>query len=462
MTRNLKVSLFSLFLISTALVKTAVAEANCYATTRLITSAPNAENKTQTCVAKLPISKPSTTPVIASVTNGGKYSLVCRTNGLWSPIAATSSCPAPAATTPAPTPTTKSRGIRLDPAYFYSSHPGQSAAQVAQNVVTTLKGANVNTIYLYGYSSVYGAYYPTTYPNTAVEPGYGTQNIFGAILSQAQMQGMKVVAVMPLNNFKHAWQNNPTWRVKQGGQTDYIPAPDTYLLSASVLAYKNWYTGFIKDFLQRNPTIDQVEAVEPTLDYFWTGIPDQNAEALAAFNLNYAGAAVGSQSWRNFRAQEFLNLIALFNETVHASSKQTALVQTWTVNSSGALFSSEVIKDSSGFDFVGVATLAGTKKTDHLITELIWQQWFSQYGTAVFNPEWITSVGKAYDSTLRAAGSTSDLIVHVEISTFGNTVPTKTEFARTMAATKLLPNGVSVYDYNQIRTQNAFAELSQW
>ncbi len=462
MPRIFKVSLFSAFLISSAFVKNAVAEVNCAATTRLITSAPNAENKTQNCVAKLPLSKPSTTPVNATVTNGGKYSLVCRTNGLWSPIASTSSCPAPSLTTPTPTPTTKSRGIRLDPAYFYSSHPGQSSAQIAQNVVTTLKSANVNTIYLYGYSSIYGAYYPTTYPNTAVEPGYGAQNIFGAVLTQAHLQGLKVVAVMPLNNFKHAWQSNPTWRVKQSGQIDYIPAPDTYLLSASVLAYKNWYTGFIKDFLQRNPTIDQVEAVEPTLDYFWTGIPDQNAEALAAFNLKYSGAAIGSQGWRTFRAQEFLNLIALFNQTVHASNKETALVQTWTVTSTGALFDSAVLRDNSGFDFVGVATLTGTKKTDHLITELIWQQWFSQYGSAVFNPEWIATVGKTYDSTLRAAGSTSNLIVHVEISTFGNTVPTKAEFARTMAATKLLPNGVSVYDYNQIRTQNAFAELSQW
>lgn len=461
MSRNLKVSLFSLFLISTAFVKTAVAEVSCAATTRLITSAPNAQNKTQTCTAKLPLSKPSAIPIAATVTNGGKYSLVCRSTGTWSPTASTSFCPAPSVTT-TPTVSTKSRGIRLDPAYFYSSHPGQSALQIAQNVVTTLKSAKVNTIYLYAYSAVYGAYYPTTYPNTAVEPGYGTQNIFSAILSQAHMQGMKVVAVMPLNNFKHAWQNNPSWRVKQAGQTDYIPAPDTYLLSASVLAFKNWYTGFIKDFLQRNPTIDQVEAVEPTLDYFWTGIPDQNAEALAAFNLKYSGAAVGSQSWRTFRAQEFLNLIALFNQTVHASNKQTALVQTWTVNSSGALFDSAVIRDNSGFDFVGVATLSGTKKTDHLITELIWQQWFSQYGTAVFNPEWIATVGKTYDSTLRAAGSTSNLIVHAEISTFGNTAPTKAEFARTMAATKLLPNGVSVYDYNQIRTQNAFTELSQW
>ena len=438
-------SLFSILFSITAFSVVGHAEVTCASTTRVMTSAVNSQNQTQTCIAKLPLANPSATPVVAMVTNGGKYSLVCRSTGAWASLPSTSSCPAPGTTAP----TTKSRGIRLDPAYFYASHPGQSAGQIAQNVVTTLKNAKVNTIYLYGYSSVYGAYYPTTYPHTAVEPGYGAQNIFGAILSQAHLQGLKVVAVMPLNNLKQAWQNNPTWRVKQAGQADYIPASDTYLLSASVIAYKNWYTGFIQDFLQRNPSIDQVEAVEPTLDYFWTGIPDQNADALAAFNLKYSGAAVGSQSWRTFRAQEFLNLIALFNQTVHASNKQTALVQTWTINSSGTLFDSDVIKNNSGFDFIGVATLAGTKKTDHLITELIWQQWFS-------------TIGKIYDNTLRAAGSTSNLIVHVEISTFGNISPTKAEFARTMAATRLLPNGVSVYDYNQIRTQGAFAELSQW
>ena len=85
--------------------------------------------------------------------------------------------------------------------------------------------------------------------------------------------------------------------------------------------------------------------------------PDQIAEALAAFNLKYPGAAVGSPSWLTFRAQEFLNLIALFNQTVHASNKQIALVQTWTVDSNGNFFNSSVIRDSSGFDFIGVATL---------------------------------------------------------------------------------------------------------
>ena len=126
----------------------------------------------------------------------------------------------------------------------------------------------------------------------------------------------------------------------------------------------------------------------------------------------------------------------------------------------------KTIKDSTGFDFVGTTTLAGSSKTDHFVSEFIWQQWFSEYATVVFNPEWITNVASQYTNTLRAAGSTTDLIVHVEISTFtgakNTTSPTILEFGRTLAATATLANGVSVYDYNQIRTQSAFSQLSLW
>lgn len=445
----------------------------CGATSRSIVSAANSNGATQTCVASLPDSKASNTAVMASVTNAGSYSLVCKNSGQWNTTATIANCPAPAVVisptptpTPVPAPIAKSRGIRLDPSYFYSLHAGQLATQIAKDVVTTLKNAQVNTIYLYAYNSVSGAFYPTTYAQTTVEAGYGVQNIFGAVTVEAKAQGLKVVAVMPLTNFKSVWTNNPSWRVKQAGNADYMPMSDTYLLSASVLEYRNWYVGLINDLIARNPNIDQVEAVEPTLDYFWSGVPDQNPAALTLFNAQYAGAAVGTASWLNFRAQEFLNLIKLFNQTVHAKAKESALVQTWTVKSDGTLLDVKSIKDSTGFDFIGVSTLSGTQKTDHLITEFIWQQWMAEYGTSVFSPDWISSIGASYNNTIKAAGGTSDLIVHVEISTFSGTVktvvPTKDEFGRTMAATKNLVNGVSVYDYNQIRTQGAFTELSRW
>ncbi len=69
----------------------------CMATTRTIISAPNGSGQTQTCIANLPVSSPSTTPVVAApVSNGGSYSLICKTNGQWAPTATSETCPKPA------------------------------------------------------------------------------------------------------------------------------------------------------------------------------------------------------------------------------------------------------------------------------------------------------------------------------------------------------------------------------
>ena len=364
--------------------------------------------------------------------------------------------------TPAPLP----KGVRLDPSYFYSSHSGQSVTQIALDVITTLKNAGTNTVFLYAYNANYGAYYPTTYSNTTVEAGYGVLNIFGAVLAEAKKQGLRVVAVVPLNNFKRVWENNPSWRAKTSGNVDYKPLPDTFLLSASVTEYQNWYKGFISDLIANNPTLDVVEAVEPTLDYFWDKLPDQNITALQKFNAQYPGSLVGSVNWTNFRAQEFLNLISIFNQQVHFNGKESALVHTWTVNSSGSLIADSSIKSSTGFSFVDVSKLTEQSKTDYLIVEFIWQQWFSEYGTSVFNSQWIAQVGAEYQNTLKAAGAVSNLMVHVEISTFtgsyNTTVPTNLEFKNTIENAMTLNVGLSVYDYNQIRTKNAFNELSRW
>ncbi|MCC2679040.1 MAG: hypothetical protein K0R29_1616 [Pseudobdellovibrio sp.] len=367
---------------------------------------------------------------------------------------------------PEPVAAGKSRGIRVDPGYFYSSHPGQSVDDVARDVVNTVKNARGNTLYLYAYNTVHGALYPTNYSQTTVEPGYGTQNVFGAVTAEAKRQGLKVVAVVPLNNFKTIWENNSAWRSKQAGGADYVPQDGTYLLSASHPDYRAWYQGFLNDLIARNPQIDQVEAVEPTMDYSWNGVPDQNPAALAKFAAAYPSAAVGSQEWLNFRTNEFLSLIMLFNQTVHARGKQTALVHTWTVTGDGHLSDATAIKNSTGFDWIAVSKLTGASKTDYLITEFIWQQWYSTFGTAVFNPDWITSIAAEYNNTLKNAGATSTLIIHVEISNFAgaynSTRPTNDQFGQTMANTAKLSNSVSVYDFNQIKNLGAFGELSKW
>lgn len=360
----------------------------------------------------------------------------------------------------------KSRGIRLDPAYFYSSHNGQSAEDIAENVVSELKQSGVNTLYLYAYNSIYGAYYATNYSHTVVENGYGLQNIFTAVTNEAEQQGLDVIAVVPLNNFKHAWLANSNWRVKQAGNVDYTPLADTYLLSASSSEFRSWYGGFIDDLISRHPHIDGVEAVEPTLDYMWNQAPDHNPAALSLFSTLHPSESVGSVAWKNFRSEQFLNLIAYFNQRVHSHSKRSYLVHTWTVQSNGHLYPSNTLKDNTGFDFIGVTKLDGEFKTDVLVVEFIWQQWRSEYGSSTFDPHWVVDIGNECIQAVNNAGGHSNLVLHVEISNFngnsGSVTPSHAEFQQTLEWAKTLDKGISVYDYNQIKTKNAFSELAHW
>jgi hypothetical protein len=362
--------------------------------------------------------------------------------------------------------TNLNRGLRLDPGFFYVSHPGKTAHEIAISVITTIKVAHVNLIYLYAYNSIYGALYPTSYPDTQVEGGLGIQNIAGEIAATAKNNGIKVIFIIPANDFKLVWTNHPTWRVKGNAGADYFPTAINYLLSASSNEFKGWYAGFIDDIILNNPNIDGVELAEPVLDYTWSGTPDQNPSALTGFAAQYPGSAIGSAAWKDFRAQEFLNLIALFNQKVHQNNKEAHLVHTWTVTSTGQLLDTLLLRSYIGFDFISVAQLTGTSKSDFLISEFIWQQGKSEHGTAVFNPEWITTIGTDYLNALKTVGYAGTPGIHVEITpftgAFNTTTPTKAEFARNVTAAKGLNVPISIYDYNQILTQSAFTELGLW
>lgn len=361
----------------------------------------------------------------------------------------------------------KSKGIRLDPSYFYSSHSGQTVKEIATDVILSLKKSGVTLIYLYAYNSIYGSFYPTQYPGTIVESGYGAQNIFSALTQEAQKNDLKVVAVIPLNNFKTIWDLNPHWRSKISDNQDYKPFSNSYLLSVSHKDFKSWYLGFIDDLIKQNPNIDAVEIMEPTLDYFWSGGPDQNQQALALFAQQYPGQVVGSDRWYKFRANQFLSFLADFNQQVHSYKKETYFVQTWAINSLGALVSADIIKYNSGNDFISAGKLEGVYKFDNLVCELIWQQWFSEFGNLELNPVWTKKIGTDFVNLMRQNRVDSKLIIHVEISKFAGsyniTEPTTSEFLETIkAVSEIDSDGISVYDYEQIRSRKAFSELSHW
>ena len=355
------------------------------------------------------------------------------------------------------------RGLRVDPSYFYSLYPGQSVDQASAQVVAKAKAAGVNTLFVYAYSSVYGAFYPTTYTGTLVENGYGKLNIVKALTSSAKANGLKVVAVVPVNSFKTMWDRNPAWRAKTKNGIDYKPFADTYLLSAWHPNFRAWLQGFYKDLIAKNPDIDGIEAVEPTVDYFWNKDSDYNAVATQKFKAQYPTGVLGDQSWLNFRAQGMTNLIKILTTSAAVANKKSYLVQTWPAKSNGNLFSSKVIKDNLGLDLDAILNFTGTSKLTYLMGEFMWQQWAAEYGPALFPVSWTRQASLAF---INYVGGRSIPLVHVEISPFAgaftNISPTKEELRDTLLSIKSLNVGIDVYDFNQISQMNAWNELAAW
>lgn len=355
------------------------------------------------------------------------------------------------------------RGLRVDPSYFYNIYPGLSVTDVSNRVVSNAKLSGVNTLYIYAYNTVYGAYYQTSYNSTVVENGYGRLNILKELTATAKKNNMKVVAVVPVNNFKHLWSNNPGWRAKLKSGSDYIPAADMYLLSAWHPNFRSWLSGFYSDLISNNPDIDGIEAVEPFVDYRWAKESDYNSVSNTKFKNLYPKARLGDATWLKFRAQGLTDLIAILNSVAHSFNKSSFLVQTWTARSDGTLFSSDIMRDNIGLDINGILNLTDVKKLNFIMAELIWQQWAAEYGTLNFNPEWTR---KASVEFINIVNARSTPLIHVEITPFmgstGYTAPSLEEFSTTLKSIRDLNTGIDVYDYNQINNLNGWNALLNW
>lgn len=352
---------------------------------------------------------------------------------------------------------TKVKGLRVDPSYFYDDYPGKTAIQIADAITTKAKDNGFNTLFLYAYNSVYGAFYPTNYSNTAVEPGLGVQNIFNKVLQSAKAKGLKVVAVMPLNNFKKVWQNYPAWRVKKKSGYDYKPDSETFLLSAWHSNFRNWYTNFLEDFIARNPNIDGIEAVEAQVDFYWDGSVDFNQAAKDKFFKLYPNGKIGDASWYLARARGLTTLHGLMAKRAHAHGKEAYVVQTWTAGANGSLYSSASIRDGMGFGFDEIMNLSGESHFDYVMGEFMWQQWKSEYGTSVFTPQWTKTAGLAF---IQRVNNRTIPLIHVELSEFegsyGLITPTNDEFYQSLVKALETGAGVDIYDSHLLTERNAW------
>jgi hypothetical protein len=342
-------------------------------------------------------------------------------------------------------------GVRVDPAYFYDMPEAErmTPAQLATLVVSEIKQGGFDTIFLYAYSPYYGAFYPTTYSMTAVEPSLGKANIFRLVTQAAQAQGIKVVGVLPVNDFRSVWLQQSAWRVKKPSGKDYRPSTIVSYLSPAHPDFRKWYTGFLKDFLTRNPGVTGIEAVEPGFDLFWDGSVDYNAKGVAEFNAKYPGVPTKGSTWKLFRAAKLTELLAIFSRTAHSYGKESHIVQTWTARPNGTLMTSAEIRDGLGFDWDGVLKLTATDRPDWINAEFMFQQWRAEYGTAVFVPSWTNTAAQAF---VKFVAGRARSIIHAEYSEFSGPYGTYSasleDVQSALAGVPAIAQGQDVYSYH--------------
>ncbi len=355
------------------------------------------------------------------------------------------------------------RGLRVDPAYFGSLFPGVDAAQIAERVTNDAIRSGATTLFLYAYSPLHGSFYQTTYPLTEVEEYMGRENAFALVYAAAIAKGLKVIAVIPVNDFKLVWQEHPEWRSKLIDGSDYKPFSRTHHLSAWHPEFRDWFKGFVTDLLVKFPNLYALEAVEPTVDCFWTGEPDYNPTANAEFQRRYPKGHLGDENWKKIRALGITELIGTMASLAHSHNIQAAVVQTWPAGHSGNLLNSTEVRDQVGFDFDGILNLKGAEKIDLITGEFLWQQWAAEYGGSLFTPAWTKKAAKEFISFVR---NRSTPILHVEISPWyaknTSVTPTLEEFGKTLKAISAMGFGIDVYDHSQIETRQAWSILSDW
>lgn len=342
------------------------------------------------------------------------------------------------------------RGLRLDPSYLYEI-PGYGSLPIqefADRVVGEIQSGGFNTLFLYAYNSYYGAFYPTTYPLTAVEPGLGKAKIFPLLAAAAKARGMDVIAVLPVNDFRHAWKAQSAWRVKKRDGKDYRPNTETHFLSPGHSAFASWYAGFVRDFLARNPGVNGIEAVEPGFDLNWDGAPDYNPEVVKAFQAKQPGQATKGITWNRFRSTLLTAHLGLFSRLAHEAGKEAYLVQTYTARPDGSLMTAEEIRQGLGFDWNEVLNLPAAARVDGIMAELMFQEGKATHGTAAFTPGWTTRVAQEF---VRFVNGRARALIHVEYSAFqgphGSFSATEEEVQAALTGLVTFAQGEDTYAY---------------
>src|SRR5262249_51989999 len=120
-------------------------------------------------------------------------------------------------------------GLRFDPAYFYDR--GQTARELAAQLVARWHDAGLNAVLFRVYDPAHGASYRTGHAYSR-ETDYGRQDLLQWMLKEAHSRDMKVYAWLTPIDHAGAWEAKRDWRVLRPGGEPYQAASLPYPLCA--------------------------------------------------------------------------------------------------------------------------------------------------------------------------------------------------------------------------------------
>jgi hypothetical protein len=335
------------------------------------------------------------------------------------------------------------RAVRFDAGYYYGG--GQSARQLARELVSSWGEQGVNLVYFYAYNRVYGARYQTRYAGNIMED-YGRQDLLRHVIREAHRRDIKVVAWLQGLQHKQMWEAHPEWRERAVDGSDYKPDRDSYFLCPRNPQVIAWWIGLVDDLFTNYPDLDGLDLAEFQVD-LWGDNSCYCEHCRSQFARLRPAEAVPGRGWREFRADGLTRVLLASNRLAHSYGKEAHITTVFTARPDGSLMSSSQVRDAIGFDLDGV--LNSSDRPDVIQAELIWQQWAALHSDGeTFTPEWTR---RAVGQAKKMVGGRARLMAHVEVTDFGSGDLDGPGLARTIAAAMAgLPDGVDIYDAHQL------------
>jgi len=344
--------------------------------------------------------------------------------------------------------------VRFDPSYYYDSE--LEIRQLCEDLVSTWKHSGINTVYIKVYDPEYGAVYDTDY-SLNMQTDYGKSDFLSTFLTVCHQQDLQVFAWIPAFRHKKAWQKHPEWRAKNSKGEDYIPPDNRFLLCTRHKEFRTWWLGFIEDLLMHYPGLTGIDIAEPIVSWKYNEACycEQCMEVYKEKDLA-GNNRFRKKEFQILRSKPLTSLLLKTSQKVQSENKKCSVTTICTPHKDGTLFSPEEQRFLSGFDLNSI--LDSAYKPDILNAELIWQQWADAHeDTVTFSPQWTEH---AAEQVLLQVKGRTDVVIHPELSTFGNMSITDHQFLETIRyAWKGGAWGIDFYDTHQADKRNIWSHI---